>query len=140
MNRIDLTVARTIQAAPAEVFDLWLDPKRPGGPWFGPERAIVNAEVDGLFFHCVRHEGREWAHYGRFVRLDRPRTIEHTWVSEATRGIESVVTLTLEPQGDGTLLTLHHTNLPDDEMGRRHEEGWKYVVGAIAERFAPRSP
>jgi len=31
---------------------------------------------------------------------------------------------------------IYHANVPDDDMGRRHEEGWGYVLGAIAERFA----
>jgi hypothetical protein len=95
----------------------------------------LNAAVDGLFYHCVRHEGREWAHYGRFIRLGRPRSIEHTWVSEATRGVESVVTLTFEPRGNETEVTLRHANVPDDAMGRRHEEGWNFVLSMIASRF-----
>ena len=44
----------------------------------------------------------------------------------------------LEPQGKDTLLTLRHSNLPDDDMGRQHEEGWKYITGALADRFASR--
>jgi len=96
----------------------------------------MDAVVDGLFYHSVEYQGREWAHYGRFVRLDRARLIEHTWMSEATRGIESRVTVTFEPQGDGTLVTLRHADLPDDDMGRQHEDGWKFVLGAVAERFA----
>jgi uncharacterized protein YndB with AHSA1/START domain len=135
MSRIEISVSRTIPASPGEVFDVWLDHNSPGGPWFGTERVIINPVVDGLFYHSVRHEGRSWAHYGRFVRLDKPRIIEHTWVSEATRGIESTVTVTLEPKGNETLLTLRHCNLPDDAMGRRHEGGWTFVVGAISERF-----
>jgi len=135
MKRFVLTLSRSVQATPAEVFEVWLDTKSPGGPWFGSERVILDAAVDGLFYHCVRHEGRTWAHYGRFVRLDRPRVIEHTWMSEATRGIESTVTLTLEPKDGGTLVTLRHADLPDDDMGRQHEEGWKFVLGAIADRF-----
>ncbi len=136
MKQFELTVSRTVQATPGEVFDAWLDPKTPGGPWFGVERVIMNPAVDGLFYHSVRYEGRIWAHYGRFVRVDRPRVLEHTWMSEATRGIESTVVLTLEAKGDATVVTLRHADLPDDEMGRQHEEGWKSIVGAIAERFA----
>jgi uncharacterized protein YndB with AHSA1/START domain len=135
MSRIEISVSRAIPASPGEVFDVWLDRNSPGGPWFGTERVIINPVVDGLFYHSVRHEGRSWAHYGRFVRLDKPRIIEHTWVSEATRGIESTVTVTLEPRGNESLLTLRHWNLPDDAMGRRHKDGWTFVVGAISERF-----
>lgn len=39
MNRItttELTVKRTIPATPAEVYDVWLDAKSPGSPWFSP--------------------------------------------------------------------------------------------------------
>jgi uncharacterized protein YndB with AHSA1/START domain len=138
MKRIELTVSRVIPATPAEVYGAWLDSKSPGGPWFGTKRVILNPIVDGLFYHSVGHDGREWAHYGRFVRLESPRLIEHTWVSEATRGIESTVTVSLEPQGDDTLFTLRHRDLPDDEMGRQHEEGWKLAAGALAARFAKR--
>ena len=95
MKTFDLTVSRTIHGSAEEVFDVWLDPTSPGGLWFGVERAIINPVVNGLFYHAVKHEGRSWPHYGRFIRLDRGRTIEHTWVSEATRGLETVVTITL---------------------------------------------
>ena len=89
----------------------------------------------GLFYHVVKHEGRSWPHYGRFIRLDRGRAIEHTWVSEATRGLETVVTITLAPRGGTTEVTLHHANVPDDEMGRGHKEGWTWYLNVLAERF-----
>lgn len=136
MKTTELTVTRTIAATPAEVFDVWLDSKSPGSPWFGVARAIVNPVVDGLFYHAVHFEDHDWAHYGRFIAIDRPRRIQHSWVSEATRGLESIVTLTFDAGGDQTLVRLHHANVPDDEMGRRHEEGWGFVLGAIADRFA----
>jgi uncharacterized protein YndB with AHSA1/START domain len=140
MKRIDIAVSRTIPATPAQIYDVWLDAKSPGGPWFGAARIILQPAVDGLFYHLVRHEGRDWAHYGRFVRLDKPRVIEHTWVSEATRGFETLVTVTLEPTGGGTDVALRHTGLPDDHMGRlQHEEGWTFILGAIEQRFSKRS-
>jgi uncharacterized protein YndB with AHSA1/START domain len=141
MNQVkttELTVKRTIPAAPAQVYAVWLDPTSPGSPWFGTARAIVNAVVDGLFYHSVDHAGRSWAHYGRFVELEPGKRIQHTWMSEATRGLESVVTVTLEARGSDTEVTLRHTNVPDDELGRTHAEGWGYILGAIAERFGKR--
>jgi uncharacterized protein YndB with AHSA1/START domain len=132
----ELTIKRTVAGAPPEVFDVWIDPRSPGSPWFGVTRAIVQPVVDGLFYHLVQFEGHDWAHYGRFMVLDRPRRIEHTWVSEATRGLESIVQLTFQHEGKQTLLTLRHWNLPDDEMGRRHEQGWGFVLNAVAQRFA----
>ena len=134
----DLTVTRTIPASAETIFDLWINPKRPGGPWFGGERVIVNPVVDGLFYSAVKHEGRIWPHYGRFVRLDRPHTIEYTWMSEGTKGSESVVTVHLEPRGDATEVTLHHAGVPDDEMGRKHKDGWTFILNALAEGLAAR--
>lgn len=134
-KQTDLTLTRTIAASPAEVYDVWLDPKSPGGPWFGASRVILDPKVDGLFYHCVAHEGREWAHYGRFVTLERPHRIEHTWVSEGTRGLESIVRLTFEPEGQQTRVTLRHEGIPDDPFGRQHADGWAWVLGAIEQRF-----
>jgi uncharacterized protein YndB with AHSA1/START domain len=135
MKTFDLTVSRTLRGSADEVFDVWLDPKSPGGLWFGVERVILNPVVDGLFYHAVRHEGRSWPHYGRFIRLDRGRAIEHTWVSEATRGLESVVTITFASREGGTEITLNHANVPDDDLGRQHEEGWTWYLNTLAERF-----
>jgi uncharacterized protein YndB with AHSA1/START domain len=131
----DLTVSRTIRAAANDVFDVWLDPTSPGGLWYGTERAIVNPVVDGLFYHVVTYEGKSWAHYGRFIRLDRGRVIEHTWVSEATRGIETVVTITFVPRDGTTEVTLRHVNVPDDEVGRQHQEGWTWYLNELGERL-----
>jgi len=135
-KQTDLTLTRLVAARPEQVFDVWLDSKSPGGPWFGAKRAIVQPQVDGLFYHCVEFQDHEWAHYGRFIALERPSRIEHTWVSEGTRGLESVVSLSLEASGEQTLVTLHHRGVPDDDFGRQHGQGWDFVLGAIAARFA----
>ena len=139
MNLTEVTVSRTIGAPAERVFDVWMDPKSPGGPWFGGERAIVNPVVDGLFYFCVKHEGRAWPHYGRFLKIERPRLVEYTWVSEATKGVESIVSVSMEARGDETEVTLRHSNVPDDEMGRRHKDGWAWVLSALAESLAGRS-
>jgi uncharacterized protein YndB with AHSA1/START domain len=136
----DITVSQTILASAEKVFDVWIDPKSPGGPWFGAERVILNPVVDGLFYFAVRHEGKMWPHYGRFLQIDRPRRVEYTWVSEGTKGVESIVLVTLEARGEQTELTLRHSGVPDDEMGRQHKEGWTWVLSTLAERFARPSP
>lgn len=136
MNLIDITVTRVIPAPPGDVFDVWMDPESPGGPWFGAERTILNAAVDGLFYFAVRHEGRTWPHYGRFLRIDRPHQVEYTWLSEATKGVESVVAVTFEPRANQTEVTLRHSGVPDDELGRQHKDGWTWVLSMLTERFA----
>jgi uncharacterized protein YndB with AHSA1/START domain len=142
MNLTELKVARTIAATPEALFDVWTDSKSPGGPWFGAEKMVINVAVDGLFYFAVRHEGKTWAHYGRFVRIERPGSacgsglVEYTWMSEATHGFESLVTVTFQSLGDETEVTLVHSGVPDDEMGRRHADGWKWMLDMLAERFS----
>jgi hypothetical protein len=53
--------------------------------------------------------------------------------------LESLVTLILERKGNQTLVALRHANLPDDELGRRHEGGWGFILGVIAKRTAESS-
>ena len=101
---------------------------------------IVNPVVDGLFYLAAKHEGRTWPHYGRFLRLERPRVVEYTWMSEATKGVESIVALTFQAQGEQTEVTLRHTGVPDDEMGRQHQDGWTWVLSMLAERFGSKPP
>jgi uncharacterized protein YndB with AHSA1/START domain len=138
MNLTDITVARTIPASAEKVFDVWIDAKSPGGPWFGGDRVILNPVVDGLFYLAVKHEGRTWPHYGRFLQIERPRIVEYTWMSEATKGAESIVTVTMEARGEETEVTLRHSGVPDDEMGLQHQGGWTWVLSALADAFASR--
>jgi uncharacterized protein YndB with AHSA1/START domain len=138
MKLTEITVSRTISASAEKVFDVWIDPKFPGGPWFGADRVILNPVVDGLFYLAVKHEGRTWPHFGRFLQIDRPRVVEYTWMSEGTKGAESIVTVTLEPRGEQTEVTLRHSGVPDDEMGRKHKDGWAWVLSALAESLASR--
>jgi uncharacterized protein YndB with AHSA1/START domain len=135
MKLTDITVTRAIPAPPEQVFDVWMDAKSPGGPWFGSDRTIMNPVVDGLFYLAVSHEGRTWPHYGRFLAIDRPRRVEYTWVSEATKGVESIVAVSFESRGEQTEVTLRHTGVPDDDMGRQHKEGWTWILSMLAERF-----
>jgi uncharacterized protein YndB with AHSA1/START domain len=136
MKTVDLTIARTIDTEPENIYDVWLDPSSPGGPWFGTKRVILDVKVDGLFYHSVDHEGKTWAHYGRFIALERGRRIEHTWMSEATQGLETVVTITFKPHDGKTDVVLTHAGVPDDAMGRQHEVGWTWMLSMLSDRFA----
>ena len=139
MKTMEVKLARTIPASPAEVFDAWLDPKCPGTPWSEADKLLLDPKVDGLFyFHSAKSAGEGNPHYGRFTVLDRPSKVQYTWMSPHTRGLESVVTVTFQEKGEDTLLTLRHENLPDDEEGRVHEPGWNHFLGRLADAFAAR--
>jgi uncharacterized protein YndB with AHSA1/START domain len=128
---LEYKIERTIPAAAEEVFDAWLNPKVPGNPWNAAEKFILDAKVDGLFFWTLNGT----SHYGRFTEFERPRRMRHTWMSPKTLGQESIVTLTFKQQGDETLMTLVHSNLPDCEAAKGHEKGWGYFLGIFLEQF-----
>ncbi|MGA7922665.1 MAG: SRPBCC domain-containing protein [Thermoplasmata archaeon] len=132
-------VTRDIAANPREVFKAWTNPKHPASPWSkrnGIRLAIVNPTVNGLFYINMGPPMPLATHFGRFLRLDMPKLIEHTWASEGTLGAETRVRITLKPKVEQTLFSLRHTGLPDVESARGHEEGWGWIVGWLADGFA----
>lgn len=132
----EINLTRTIDAHPDEVYEVWLDQTSPGSPWFGVPKVILNPpKVDSLFYSMYHFEGREIAHYGRFMTLEKPRKIQYTWVSEATHGMESVLTVSFERMNGKTQVHVHHTNVPDDEGGLRHEQAWGYILGRMSAHF-----
>ncbi len=128
---IEIKVERIIPAPLGEVFDAWLNPKIPGNPWNAAERFILDPKVDGLFFWKLKGT----SHYGRFTEMERPGRIQHTWMSRNTLGEESTVTVTFKKQGEDTLMTLVHSELPDCEQAKGHENGWNYFLGVFREQF-----
>jgi uncharacterized protein YndB with AHSA1/START domain len=130
-KNIEIKVERTIPAPPDEVFDAWLDPKVPGNPWSMAEKLLLNPHVDGFFYWLIQGS----AHYGRFTEVERPRRVQHTWMSRSTLGEESTVTVTFRKQGENTLMTLVHSGLPDTEGGRGHEKGWNFFLDGFSKKF-----
>jgi uncharacterized protein YndB with AHSA1/START domain len=136
---MELNFQRTIPASPAEVYDAWLDPQNSANPWHNSRRLEFNPKQGGLyhFMHVKDADKGEMPHYGRFVELSRPHRIQLAWMSLFTRGLESTVTVTFEPKGEDTLLTLKHANLPDDSYGNGHKH-WEVLLGKMVEHFPAR--
>jgi len=136
MKTMEVKLSRLIPGPIDEVFDVWFDPARPGGPWGeGAVKALMSFAVDGMFYFATQRPNGLHAHFGRFTSIERSRSVTHTWMSENTRGLETTVNVTFEPQTGGTLMTIVHSGLPDDEGGRRHEAGWTHFLTRIDQRF-----
>jgi len=138
VKTMELTVQRTIPASPAEVYDAWLDPGDIGNPWHDSDTLIFEPKEGALYYFVHVTEIWRRPHFGRFLVLDRPNKVQQTLMSLSSLGLESVLTVSFAPKSAGTLLTLHHANLPDEETGRLHEQGWGHYLGLLTARFEPK--
>ncbi len=92
---------------------------------------MLDSRVNGFFYLSVDRI----PHYGRFIKVERPRRLQHTWVSPNTLGQESFVSVTIKPTGRKTLFTLVHRKLPDHELAWAHKAGWEYFFQKFREHF-----
>jgi uncharacterized protein YndB with AHSA1/START domain len=74
---------------------------------------------------------------GRFTELDPPRLIRFTWtwLNRGVPVVEEPVSVTFQPQRDGTLVTVTHelADLPDHAENIRI--GWEDVLGRLGRLF-----
>jgi len=131
-----ISIPRSYDASPERVFRAWTDPASVKAWLAMGGEARIDARPDGLFYIGMPFERGVHPHYGRYLRVEAPRLLEFTWVSESTRGKESVVTIEFTPRGGKTDLRITHEGLPDEDMAGKHVAGWTHFLDALDGRFA----
>jgi uncharacterized protein YndB with AHSA1/START domain len=136
-----LTIKRRLKATPAKVFAAWTDPEKVKG-WMGPgEMKAAHAECDvrvGGRYHWVMRapSGEEHDVSGTYREVIPNEKLVFTWAWKTTPERESVVTVLLKPDGDGTLLTLTHEQFFDEDARDRHQGGWNGALDKMEKLFA----
>jgi uncharacterized protein YndB with AHSA1/START domain len=136
-----LTLKRRLEAAPAQVYAAWTDPKKIL-KWFGPdagpvEHAALDVRVGGRYTVIFRTEDGEQHHVSGVYREVVPNEkLVFSWAWRSTPERESQVTVLIKPDGAGSLLTLVHEKFYDEAARDRHHEGWSgcldKLVGFLA--------
>ena len=120
-----------IEAPPATVWDFWTRPERLS-EWWGSAESV--AEVGGAFVVTMESGG---VMRGEYLTLDAPRRLEFTlgWDGGGPSGNvppgSTRVEVILEPDGESTVLTLRHFDLPPSATGV-HGEGWSHFLPLLA--------
>jgi uncharacterized protein YndB with AHSA1/START domain len=136
--RVEVTT--TIRAPRERVFDAWLDPDRLARFLCAGDTHVARIEVDarigGTFAVVMASERGEFDHRGRYVEIVRPERLRFTWISAATGGAETDVTVTFDAIDEGTRVTIVHVGLADETIAKRHQGGWQSILDKCRDAVA----
>jgi len=131
-----VTIVRRIKAAPAKVWAAITQTEQMlqwWGPDAGPTVSVVAEVRPGGRFDVVFRllNGDEHNPTGIYREVVPEKTLSFTWDLPGKPEPKSLVTFRLEPFEGGTVLTLTHEHLPDEEARTSHEEGWKGLLDKL---------
>ena len=136
-----LTLKRRFRASPEKVFAAFTDPEKVK-LWMGPgEIKAVRAEGDmrvgGRYRWVMRNPaGEEHDVSGVYREIVPNQKLVFTWAWKSTPERESLVTVLLKADGDGTLLTLTHEQFFNEAARDSHRGGWNGALDKMERLFA----
>lgn len=134
-----LTIKRRLNAAPSKIYAAWTDPEKLA-VWFGMPakmqagslRAETDPRIGGRYRISFTGTDGEYFQVGGIYRDIVPNELlVMSWAWHSTPERESLLTISLKPDGAGTLLTLHHEQFADEVARDNHENGWNALLGQL---------
>lgn len=131
-----VTIVRRIKATPAKVWAA-ITQSELMMQWWGPDAGptlsvVADVRPGGRFSVLFRLlNGDEHNPTGIYREVVPEKRLVFTWDLPGTPEPESLMTFRLEPFDGGTVLTLTHEHLPDEEARTSHEGGWNGLLDKL---------
>ena len=130
-SRPSLTLKRRINAPPEKVYAAWTDPEKLARGFgrapvkAGSVNAYIDLRVGGRY--RISFEGGDGEYFqvdGVYREVTPNARIAFSWAWHSTPERESQVMVSLQRDGGGTLLTLHHEQFFNEAARDGHARGW----------------
>jgi uncharacterized protein YndB with AHSA1/START domain len=137
-NRPSLTLTRRFRARPEKVWAAWTDPERLIA-WFctskakpGSFRAELDVRVGGRYRISFDMESGEHSEVGGVYREVVPNErLVFSWAWHSTPERESLVTVSIKPDGAGALMVFTHEQFFDEAARDNHAKGWNELFAQL---------
>lgn len=129
-NRIQpVVIKRILPCSKRQLFEAWSKPELMMRWLFASQQPKAPSTVNNSFtvggaFEVVMHlQTGDYRHYGEYQAIERYSHIAFSWNSPIVQN--SLVALDFkELSPNRTLLTLSHSQFPDEAVRGKHMEGW----------------
>ena len=124
-----------MKADAASIYDAWT---RNFDLWFAqPGELIMVPEENSVFFFYNRHDWGRHPHYGRFISLEKDKSIEMVWLTVGgTSGEETVINIELTPNDGGTLFKMVQSGFKNQADAKGHQDNWPLALEELDERLS----
>ncbi|MBE1205575.1 SRPBCC domain-containing protein [Aminobacter carboxidus] len=136
-----LEFSRVFDAPPALVFRMWSSPEHLVR-WWGPKGFTSSCETHefrkGGSYHLLIHGDSDNGMSGTFREIVDNERIVFTFAWDHDPDWQTLVTVTLKAEGDGTRLTFRQEPFLDVETRDSHLGGWGECLDRLADALAGR--
>lgn len=131
-----LVIRRILSASPERVYDAWTTSAL-ATEFICPQEVTVaevclDVRVGGAYHIAMRRsDGDIWTVRGVYREVVPGRRLSMTWKWDEENPadeVETLLTIDLAPQGNGTELTLTHERFISEESRANHEHGWNSML------------
>jgi len=131
-----LRMSRRFDASPERLFEAWTDPDLAArwlftSPTSERHSAELDVRVGGKWAITDRREGVDYRALGEYLEVERPRRLVFTFGMPQFSPAFNKVTVEVDADGAGSMMTLTQEDLPADYIPAT-EEGWRAMFDALA--------